>query len=90
MTDLEVMPADDVRTVRATTLNERDHDPLINTVKHATSDTIILLECPGCTTRIELGPRTGDSGFTLPWLASLCPSCGARFRVVQRIEITWR
>jgi hypothetical protein len=89
MTDLEVMPPDDM-PARATVLQERDHVPLMYAVRNATSDTSILLDCPNCTTRIRLGPCTGPYQMNLPWLSSLCPSCGARFSVVQRIEITWQ
>lgn len=77
------------RPQRATVLHERDHDQLTNTVDNATSDTDIVLDCPNCQTLIGLGPHTGPHGFNLPWLAALCPVCGARFRVHQRIEITW-
>lgn len=78
------------RPRRATVLHERDHDPLTNIVQNATADTSILLHCPGCDELINLGPRTGHYELNLPWLASLCPICGVRFRVVQRIDITWQ
>lgn len=75
--------------LQAKVLHERDDEPLAFVVEHATADTSILMRCPGCGSRIRLGPRTGPFDNDLPWLASLCP-CGARFRVVQRIEITWQ
>lgn len=74
----------------ATVIPERDDDPLANTLTFATVDTSIVLHCPACETLISLGPRTGPHVLNLPWLAELCSSCGARFRVVQRIEITWQ
>lgn len=82
--------ARDTRPLRETVIDERDYVPLANTVPSATADTSILLDCPGCRTMIWLGPLTGAYDNSLPWLASLCPTCGARFRVVQRIEITWQ
>ena len=88
MTDLEVMPDDNPR--RATVLGHRDYEPLACTVENATVDTSIILNCPDCGALIQLGPRTGHYKNNLPWLSSLCPSCNARFRVVQRIEVTWR
>lgn len=71
-------------------LHERDHEPLANIVQNATADTSILLDCPGCQAQIELGPLTGPHDLDLPWLSEVCPACGARFSVVQRIEITWQ
>jgi hypothetical protein len=75
---------------RTTVLHERDDDPLANTLDYATADTSIVLTCPACETLIRLGPRTGPHAMNLPWLAEVCPTCGARFRIVQSIEITWQ
>ena len=89
MTDLEVMPTEE-KPRRAKVLDEREYEPLANEVDNATADTVILLNCPDCEALIEMGPRTGHYKNSIPWLSSLCPSCNARFSVVQRIEITWQ
>ena len=90
MTDLEEIPTSDDRPARAKVLDYRNYEPLPNKVDNATADTVILLNCPDCDALIEIGPRTGHYKNSIPWLTSLCPSCGARFSVVQHIKMTWQ